>query len=245
MKTVAVIPCRYKSSRFEGKPLALIGTKPMLWHVYNQASKAASLDEVYIATDDTRISDVCRQLGLNYIMTEEGHLTGTDRVAECGRKLNADVIVNIQGDEPFIEPASIEAVARALLDSKVPGLAAANAYTHITDTDDINSNGVVKVVFSEKKLAMAYSRLPIPLGFRAVPSYYRQLGLYAFKKDSLEFFARKAQGPLEASESVEMYRFIEHDRPVLMVEVQESGIAVDTPADLEIATRHYASLQAG
>lgn len=239
MKTVAVIPCRYQSSRFEGKPLALIGDKPMLWHVYQQASKAASLDEVYIATDDTRISKACEELGLKFLMTSSDHLTGTDRVAECARKLDAEVIVNVQGDEPFIEPDSIDAVASALLKSDLTDLAASNGYTKIESPDDITDQGVVKVVFSQSGRAMSYSRLPIPLAFRDPSLHFRQLGLYAFRSEALEFFSRTKQGPLESSESVEMYRFIEHDRPVLMVEVVESGIAVDTPKDLEKAILHY------
>lgn len=239
MKAIAVIPCRYLSTRFEGKPLALIGDKPMLWHVYQQASKVASISEVYIATDDERIADACKSLGLKFIMTSSEHLTGTDRVAECARALDADVIVNVQGDEPFIEPESIEAVTKALLDSKVPNLAASNAYTPISEPEEVNDRSVVKALFSKSGLAMAYSRLPVPLSFKNPGSHYRQLGLYAFRRDALEFFASTPQGPLEGAESVEMYRFIEHDRPVLMVEVVESGIAVDTPSDLEKARLHY------
>lgn len=242
MKTIAVIPCRYLSTRFKGKPLALIGGKPMMWHVYQQASKAASIDEVYIATDDTRISSVCEDHGLRFIMTDPNHLTGTDRVAECARNLDADVIVNVQGDEPFIEPESIEAVASALLNSEVPGLAASNGYTVIESLDEVMDESVVKVIFSQSGRAMSYSRLPVPLAFRQPSKHFRQLGLYAFRREALEFFARTSQGPLEASESVEMYRFIEHDRPVLMVPVVESGIAVDTPSDLEKAIRHFESL---
>jgi len=241
MKTVAVIPCRYLSSRFEGKPLALIGDKPMMWHVYQQASKATSVDEVYIATDDEKIRAKCEELGLKVLMTGTQHITGTDRVAECARLLDADVIVNVQGDEPFIEPSSIDAVTNALLDSKLPNLAAANAFTQITDPEDIMDTGVVKVVFSAAKRAMSYSRLPVPLAFRLPSSHYRQLGLYAFRRDALEFFSSTLQGPLESSESVEMYRFIEHDYSVLMVEVNESGIAVDTPADLDKAIAYYAA----
>lgn len=242
MKTAAVIPCRYQSSRFEGKPLALIGDKPMMWHVYQQASKAESLQEVHIATDDERIARVCEELGLNYLMTDTAHLTGTDRVAECARRLDAEVIVNVQGDEPFILPESIDAVTEALLHSKVPGLAASNAYSLLEDSAEIGDQGVVKVIFSHSGLAMSYSRLPVPLAFRKAATHCRQLGLYAFRREALEFFARTPQGPLEAAESVEMYRFIEHDRPVVMVEVEEAGIAVDTPEDWERAKRHFAGL---
>ncbi len=242
MKIAAVIPCRFASSRFEGKPLALIGGKPMMWHVYQQASKAKSVGEVYIATDDERIAAVCDEIGIRHLMTANTHATGTDRVAECARKLDVDVIVNVQGDEPFIEPESIEAVAAALIDDKEGRYAASNGCTRITGSDDVPDSGVVKVVFSASHRAMSYSRLPVPLAFREPAEHFRQLGLYAFRRDALEFFSLTPQGPLEKSESVEMYRFIEHDRDVLMIEVQESGIAVDTPADLAKAIRFYESL---
>ena len=239
MKTAAVIPCRYQSSRFEGKPLALIGGKPMMWHVYQQAFKADSIHEVYIATDDERIAAACREHGMNYLMTGNHHLTGTDRVAECARMLDADVIVNVQGDEPFILPESIDAVTRALLGSEISGLAATNGYGIIDSAEDVNDQGVVKVILSTSGIALSYSRLPIPLAFRKPTIHYRQLGLYAFHREALDFFAATQQGPIEESESVEMYRFVEHDKPVLMVGVEESGIAVDTPADLYKARQFF------
>ena len=239
MKTAAVIPCRYQSSRFEGKPLATIGDKPMMWHVYQQTCKATSIHEVYIATDNKEIGAMCDQLGMKWIMTSDQHLTGTDRVAECARMLDADVIVNVQGDEPFILPESIDAVTNQLLTSTIPGLAATNGFGLIESEEEVNDQGIVKVVFSSSSLALAYSRLPIPLAFRKKTSRYRQLGLYAFHKNALEFFAATLQGPVEEAESVEMYRFIEHDKPVLMVRVEESSIAVDTPADLYKARQIY------
>jgi len=232
MKIAAVIPCRFQSSRFEGKPLATIGGKPMMWHVYQQALKANLIDVAYIATDNHEIADTCTELGMQWLMTSDRHLTGTDRVAECANELDADIFVNVQGDEPFILPESIDAVTRALLDSDVPGLAAANGFSMIDSLEDANDTGVVKVISSVSGLALSYSRLPIPFPFRQSAPFCRQLGLYAFHKDALNFFAATNQGPIEAAESVEMYRFIEHDRPVLMVRVEESGVAVDTPADL-------------
>ncbi len=239
MKTAAIIPCRFQSSRFEGKPLATIGDKPMMWHVYNQVSKASSIEVAYIATDSQKIGDACDALGMKWIMTSDRHATGTDRVAECARQIDADIIVNIQGDEPFILPESIDAVTRALVDCKIPGVAATNGYSVVEDKEEIVDEGVVKVVVSASGLAMAYSRLPVPLAFRKAAPHFRQLGLYAFHKDALEFFAATPQGPVESAESVEMYRFVEHDKPVLMVRVVESGVAVDTPEDLYHARKIY------
>jgi len=243
MKIAAIIPCRYQSSRFEGKPLATIDDKPMMWHVYQQVIKASLIDDTYIATDNEKIGAVCDNLGMKWIMTSDLHLTGTDRVAECARELDADVILNVQGDEPFILPESINAVTIALLQSPIQHLAATNGYSVIDSEEDANDQGVVKVIFSASNLALAYSRLRIPLAFRKNASHYRQLGLYAFHKDALEFFATTKQGPVEESESVEMYRFIEHDQPILMVRVEESGVAVDTPADLYKARQIYDSLK--
>lgn len=239
MKIIAVIPCRFHSSRFEGKPLALIGDKPMMWHVYQQAIKASSIENVYIATDDVRISKACEGLGLNWLMTSNEHLTGTDRVAECATKVDADIIVNVQGDEPFILPESIDSVVSSLISSNITNLAASNGYSLLTSDKEANDKNVVKVIFSSSNLALAYSRLPIPSSFRHTPQRFRQLGLYAFYKEALEFYSNFKQGPIELAESVEMYRFIEHDKSVLMVNVQESGIAVDTPADLFDARQNY------
>lgn len=242
MKAVAIIPCRYTSTRFEGKPLSLIGDKPMMWHVYQQAAKANSIEEVYIATDSEQIGAKCDELGMNWIMTADDHISGTDRVAECAAKLDADVIVNVQGDEPFILPESIDAVTEAMIHSTTPNLAATNGCGLIEDEEELKSSDVVKVVFSASGMVMSYSRLPIPLNFRNRTKHYRQLGLYAFRKEALLYFAKTEPGPLEKSESVEMFRFAEHDRPVLMVEVDECGIAVDTPEDLFYARQHYANL---
>lgn len=239
MKIAAIIPCRYKSSRFEGKPLATIGGKPMMWHVYQQVSKAETIDVAYIATDSQQIGAACDELGMKWLMTSDRHVTGTDRVAECALKLDADVIVNVQGDEPFILPESIDAVTMALMESRISGLAATNGYSVIKSADEVTDEGVVKVVVSASSLALAYSRLPIPLAFRNSTEHFRQLGLYAFHKEALAFFSNALQGPIEAGESVEMFRFIEHDRPVLMVRVEESGVAVDTPADLYKAREIY------
>lgn len=244
MKVAAVIPCRFQSSRFEGKPLALIGDKPMMWHVYQQVCKATSIHEAYIATDSQKIGAACDELGMRWIMTSDQHLTGTDRVAECARKLDADAIVNIQGDEPFILPESIDAVTRALVECTNPNVAATNGYSVIEQEDEVRDEGVVKVIVSASGLAMSYSRLPVPLAFRKPARHFRQLGLYAFRKDALEFFASTPQGPVESSESVEMYRFVEHDRGVLMVQVEESGVAVDTPEDLYHARRIYEKMHA-
>lgn len=232
MKTVGIIPARYKSTRFPGKPLADICGKPMVWHVYQCAIKAELLDEVYVATDDKRIKEVCNQMGLNVLLTKVSHPTGTDRVSECATMIDADYYVNIQGDEPMIDPRAINDVVQALLSEHDKNVMATNAFSLIQDINDINDKGVVKVVMSSSNLALAYSRLPIPYPLKGSSCYYKQLGLYAFKKQGLEVFSRSDISPLESSEGVEMFRLLENDYGVRMIETQDDSVSVDTKEDL-------------
>lgn len=235
MRTVGIIPCRYKSTRFPGKALADILGKPMMWHVYQQSLKSAVLDDVCVATDDDRIKQACDALGLNVLMTQEGHPTGTDRVAECLSYIAADYYVNIQGDEPMVSPHSINAVAKALTECKDEQVMASNAYTLIHHPADALDTNVVKVVMAADDTAMAYSRQPIPYPKGRHPKYFRQLGLYCFREAGLRFFAGHLPGLVEQAEQVEMLRFLEYGSKVLMVQVEDQGIAVDTKADLERA----------
>ncbi|MFD7016660.1 3-deoxy-manno-octulosonate cytidylyltransferase [Streptomyces sp. NPDC059928] len=227
---VAVIPCRWGASRFPGKPLARLGDKPLLWHVHQRCLEAKRLGGAVVATDDERIEAACRQLGIECIRTGE-HLTGTDRVAEVAERLPAEAYINVQGDEPFIEPSAIDAVSEtlAVLDFKT---AAVNAYAELRDTAAVLDHNVVKVVVGADSRALMFSRQPIPYPRSSRPSYLRQLGLYGFTREALEHFRRLPQGPLEQAEGVEMLRFIEHGHRVQMLPVSDNGIAVDTPEDL-------------
>ena len=146
MAIVGIIPCRYGAVRFPGKSLADILGKPMMWHVYQQALKAVSLDAVYIATDDGRIRSACDDLGLNVVMTRSDHASGTDRVAECAGLIDAEVYVNVQGDEPMIDPLAIDAVARGVVDSGNPATIASNGYNEMSDPTDVVDTNVVKVI---------------------------------------------------------------------------------------------------
>jgi 3-deoxy-manno-octulosonate cytidylyltransferase (CMP-KDO synthetase) len=233
-RVVAVIPCRYGSTRFPGKPLAQLAGRPLMWHVHQQCLKAQSVDEALVATDDERIADACRQLDIPHRMTGE-HLTGTDRVAECAESLDADVIVNVQGDEPFVSPDAIDAVTAVLLAPRHQNPAAANAYVEIDHPATVVDHNVVKVALRVDGTALAYSRHPIPYPKGASPTYLRQLGLYAFTPERLRAFASLRRGPIEKAEGIEMLRFLEHSHPVAMVGVRDGSIAVDTPADLERA----------
>lgn len=234
MSVIAIIPCRYGAVRFPGKSLADIHGKPMMWHVYQQTKKVKSIDRVVIATDDERIERVGRELGLEMIMTRGDHFTGTDRVAECAGRLDADILVNVQGDEPMIDPDAIERVARAIVDCDDPNVQASNGFNEIADPTDAIDNNVVKVITATSGNALAYSRLPVPYPRGQAVTYKRQLGLYAFRKSGLELFSKTAPGPLERAEGVEMLRFVEHGYGVRMVQVaNDDAISVDSPADLE------------
>ncbi len=233
MRTVAIIPARYASSRFPGKPLAEIHGKPMIWHVYESARSVAPIDDVYVATDDERIIGACESLGISSFMTSAKHATGTDRLAECINRIDADFIVNIQGDEPMIAPDAIENVTLAMQSCDDPAVMASNAYSVLGDPHDVLSHDVVKVSLTARSTALAFSRYAIPFARGARVTYRKQLGLYCFRRKALELFSTLKPGPVEQSESVEMLRFLEHGHQVLMVEVEDRSIAVDTPFDLQ------------
>lgn len=229
---IAVIPCRWGASRFPGKPLAMLGDKPMLWHVYQRCLEAKRLDDALVATDDQRIEAACQDLGIPCMMSGD-HPTGTDRVAECADHLQGDAFINVQGDEPFIDPAAIDAVSEALtgLEADVP---AVNAFATLdrASTAVVLDHNTVKVVTDHRGNALMFSRQPIPYPRSGQATYLRQLGLYAFTKEGLAAFRNLEQGPLEQAERVEMLRLLEHGHHVRMVPVSDHGIAVDTPEDL-------------
>jgi 3-deoxy-manno-octulosonate cytidylyltransferase (CMP-KDO synthetase) len=233
VRTIGVIPARFHSTRFEGKPLADIHGKPMVWHVYQAAMKVSEIDEVHVATEDERIASACEALGMRWVMTSRSHLTGTDRVAESARLLSGDLFVNIQGDEPMIHPEAIARVTRAMQNAKDPAIMATNAFAWMTDASDVVNTNVVKVTLTTSGRALSYSRLPIPFPKADSAVYRRQLGLYCFTRRGLELFSELSPGSVERSESVEMLRFVENDHAVLMVEVDDDSVPVDTEFDLE------------
>jgi 3-deoxy-manno-octulosonate cytidylyltransferase (CMP-KDO synthetase) len=238
LKVVGIIPCRYGAVRFPGKSLADIHGKPMMWHVYQRAKKAKLLGEVFVATDDERISGACKDLGLPSIMTRRDHPTGTDRLVECIKTVDADIYVNVQGDEPMIAPEAIDIVAKAILKIDDPRVLASNGYKPIHDAAEVVNTNAVKVTMTTGGLALCYSRLPIPYPKDGAAEYNRQLGLYAFRKSGLEKFAAYKPGPIELAEGVEMLRFLEHGYEVAMVRTpDDNAISVDTLSDLEQVRR--------
>lgn len=237
MKIVCVIPARYKSSRFPGKPLADICGKPMIWWVYQQCKKVTAFNDVIIATDDERINEACVGLGMTCVMTSEKNLTGTDRVAEVASQIEADLYVNVQGDEPLIQPKNIEKVFAPFISNSFAGRVT-NLMAPIHNPVDITNPTVVKVVTRADNYGLYLSRAPVPHPKGNVPvQYYKQLGIYAFTQEALLFFRSygiaHGKAKNEQIEDVEILRFIENGWDVLFIEAAESSVAVDTPHDLE------------
>lgn len=237
MNTLAVIPARWASTRFPGKPLAWIGNKPMIWHVYQRCIEAACFDRILVATDDERIGQACTKYKLDWLMTKTSHPTGTDRVAEVATRIPADLYVNVQGDEPFVAPEAIRAVVEASWGELMP----VNACAKITDPADLVDVTVPKVVVSADWTAIYLSRSPVPYPKTRAGACYQQVCVYGFDREDLEWFVCHPQGPVEQSEGIELLRFLEHGRDVRMVEVPASPIAVDTPQDLERARTIFAA----
>lgn len=232
MKIIGIIPARYKSSRFPGKPLADICGKPMIWYVYNQALKVQDFTEVYVATDDIKIEKVCKELNINVIMTSEMHKTGTDRICEVAEKIPADLYVNIQGDEPLIEPETIQKAIQPFYKDK--NLQVSNLMTKIKDPVDVVNFTVPKVITNKDNIGIYLTRstAPYPKGSIAY-DYYKQVCVYGFKPEALKFYGSVERGKIESIEDIEILRFIENGYKVQYIEVDSETVAVDTENDLE------------
>jgi len=236
MKVVGVIPSRYASTRLPGKPLLNIGTKPLIQWVYEAARSCPALSDVLVATDDQRIADAVSGFGGKAVMTRADHPSGTDRLAEVARGLDADVIVNIQGDEPFIKPETIDAVVRPF--SEDPELQMSTACVITRDTTEAGDPNVVKVVVSANGNALYFSRLPVPFSRDGGDVEYRiHLGLYAYRREFLPVFASWPPTTLELTERLEQLRVLEHGYTIRVVEVADRAMGIDTPDDLERARR--------
>jgi 3-deoxy-manno-octulosonate cytidylyltransferase (CMP-KDO synthetase) len=231
MKVIGVIPARYASSRFPGKPLADIHGHPMIWWVYQQTKQVAELDEVIVATDDERIANEVRAFGGKAVMTSNKHLTGTDRVAEIADMIAADVYVNVQGDEPLIEPDTLRQLISALDD---PAVEFVTLKHKITEPSEINNPNTVKIVTDQNSDALYCSRSLIPSNLKGYTGpIYRHVGIYAYRRDSLLRFIQMPQSELELSEGVELLRAIENGCKVKVRDSTFSSLGVDTPQDLE------------
>jgi len=232
MKVVGIIPSRYDSSRLPGKPLADINGKPMVWWVYNQAKRATALNEVYVATDDQRIIDVCNSFGIPSIMTSRDHNNGTERLSEVATNLIADIYVTIQGDEPLLEPSTINEVVNLI--NSHPEASCATLKTPYKNPVDVINGTTPKVVTDLNDYILLFTRSPVPYPKAALDYViYKPLGIYAFRRDALLCYSTLKIGPLEKIEEIELLRFIENGYKVKISEVSSETVAVDTYKDLE------------
>lgn len=243
MKVVGIIPARYASTRFPGKPLALIKGKPMIQRVYEQALKS-KLDAVVIATDDVRIADAVMDFGGQYVMTSPNHRSGTDRCCEALDLLKTkyDAVVNIQGDEPFIDPKQIDLLVDLILRDDTP---LASLAKRIDDADELFSPNAVKVVVNQEGNALYFSRNPIPFmrnvdrdEWLAKGRFYKHIGIYAYKADVLHQVARMEPSALEQAESLEQLRWLENGLAIRMALSDADNISIDTPDDLHRAEQY-------
>ena len=237
MKIVAMIPARYAASRFPGKLMEDLGGKPVIVRTYEAALATSLFDEVYVVTDSEVIRDTIHGVGGKAIMSRESHDTGSDRIAEAVEDLEVDIIVNVQGDEPFTDRKSLESVIEVFRDDDKMEIDLASLMTKITNWDEINNPNTVKVIVNKDNFALYFSRSPIPFP-RAEDisiSYYKHKGIYAFRKQALLDFRRLPMLALEAAEKIEAIRYLEYGKKIKMVETESTGIEIDTPEDLERA----------
>jgi 3-deoxy-manno-octulosonate cytidylyltransferase (CMP-KDO synthetase) len=236
LKSIAIIPARFHSTRFPGKPLARIADKPMIQHVYERVCQAEKIDQVIVATDDRRILDTVQSFGGSARMTASSHRSGTDRVAEVAAQCNADIIVNVQGDEPLIAPQCLDAVIEPFYSD--PDLMISTLSSSGASFEELENPNVVKVVVDKDSFALYFSRSPIP-SFRSASRlgqpqrFYKHIGLYVFRKVFLERLPALKESFLEKAEGLEQLRFLENGYRIKVVNTAYESLAVDTPQDLE------------
>ncbi len=241
LRCLIVIPARMASTRFPGKPLCDLMGKPMIQWVVEAAQAAAVADRVVVATPDVEIVDVCASFGVEGVLTDFGHPSGTDRVVEVARSIEADLYVNVQGDEPLISPESIRALAAQMLADL--GAQVGTLYD-LCPEPEFDNPAVVKVVKSESDAALYFSRFAIPFPRNPRTVVYKHIGLYAYRRPALEAFASHGPAMLESAESLEQLRFLEMDIPIRLFRGAGSELAVDTPEQAE-EVRRILSQRAG
>lgn len=244
MKVLCVIPARYASTRLPGKPLALIAGKPMIQHVYERASRAAIPSEVVVATDSELVAEAVRNFGGKVMMTSPEHPSGTDRLAEVALSYgDADVIVNVQGDEPMIPPEIIDRLAQAFEDNEDLNMATLKT---VMDEADYNNPNAVKVVTDQNGYALYFSRslLPYPRNKTADFKVYKHVGIYAYRRSFLLSYAAYEPTPLEQIEGLEQLRVLENGERIKVLECKFKGIGIDTPEDLAAINALFIRMEA-
>lgn len=233
-KCIAIIPARFASTRFPGKPLAEIAGRPMIQHVYQRVCQARGIADVVVATDDRRIYEAVVRFGGKAEMTSSEHNSGTDRVTEVALKTDAEVIVNVQGDEPLIDPCCLEALIAPF--AADDGLLLATLKSASSSREEYDSPHVVKVVTDHDDFALYFSRASIPCyqkGFPAGGLFFKHVGIYAYRRQFLDALTGLKESPLEKAESLEQLRFLENGYRMKVIRYDYESVAVDTPEDLE------------
>jgi 3-deoxy-manno-octulosonate cytidylyltransferase (CMP-KDO synthetase) len=232
-----MIPARYAASRFPGKLMKDLAGKPVIVRTYEAARDTGLFDEVIVVCDSEVIAEAVRGAGGKVVMSREEHETGSDRLAEAVEGMDVDVVVNVQGDEPFTERESLEKLVRVFREDPDKKVDLASLMTEISDPEDIANPNTVKVITDRDGFALYFSRAPIPYQRAEEPRavYFKHKGVYAFRKRALLDFRKLPMQPLEAVEKIEAIRFLEYGKKIKMVQTRVSGIEIDTPEDLERA----------
>jgi len=237
VKIIAMIPARYAASRFPAKLMQDLSGKPVIVRTYEAAVKTGLFDDVYVVTESTIIFETITEAGGLAIMSKKEHDCGSDRIAEAVADMDVDIIVNVQGDEPFTDRESLAGVMEVFKNDVAKEIDLASLMVQITDQEEINNPNTVKVIVDNRNFALYFSRSPIPFP-RATDIdtvYYKHKGIYAFRKSALMDFQRLPMLTLEATEKIEAIRYLEYGKKIKMVETSVSGIEIDTPEDLEKA----------
>lgn len=232
MNVIAIIPARYASTRFPGKPLARLKGKPLIQYVYERVQNTGLFSAVCVATDNLTILEAVQSCGGRAVLTKENHLSGSDRIAEALQYFpEAELVINVQGDEPLIEKEPLQKLIAVFEDSQVQ---MASLITTFTDSELLNNPNIVKVVTDRQNYALYFSRSAIPFNRDNLSdvTYYRHIGVYAYLPDCLQKFVALKQGELEKIEKLEQLRALENGISLKMVETNYQGIGIDTPADL-------------
>ena len=240
MKIVSIIPARYDSSRFPGKLMMLLGNKTVILRTYQNVVATSLFDEVIVATDNDLIYKEISDNGGKVMMTRKDHQCGSDRIAEAVADMEADVVINVQGDEPFLDIASLKNLIDIFYDDPQKEIALASLMTPIQVAQEVQNPNVVKVIVDLNNFALYFSRSPIPFirdNDKSLP-YYKHVGVYAFRKEALIEFSEQQLTPLESVEKIECIRYLEHGKKIKMVVTENLNFEIDTPSDLERAQEY-------
>ena len=239
MKIIAMIPARYSASRFPGKLMQDLNGKPVITRTYEATVGTNLFDDVIVVTDSSIIYNEILSVGGKVMMSRKEHDCGSDRIAEAVQDLDIDIVINVQGDEPFTEVASLKKLIQVFKEDDKQEVDLASLMVHITDEDEIKNSNTVKVITDQNQFALYFSRSPIPYprDTDVATKYYKHKGVYAFRKQAILDFYKLPMLLLEASEKIECIRYLEYGKRIKMVETNVQGVEIDTPEDLERAKK--------